>query len=374
MSNTRLTFFCTWLLVFFLPIQLFCQEPVEDKKPTRHAITYEYTAGRFGDKLLGYAQARYLSHLTGLSFLYRPFENSQYLTIEYEAFSLEQHYKAYSQILHIRSPETITEFFKMLRDPQTPPTIFVIDYFASDMSEWEPQGSWWSIALNIPWCDDKFAHYLQSSLQPRIPIPNLTVNGRLNVADHIRTLSGGDVPQGSIRDLPLKHVTLDYHERQIRKIYEWNLKKPMHVFLFSDTKTPLVLLEEMQKRFKTEDIIFNIQILEQPDVKYVIQDFFAMQKFNVIIATQSNFSMMASRLGNFDMIITPLHVIGKYPNYQIDRVQIVTRKSSWFPYDLNIVIREDEKLLEQARAPGNNHWRGICDYFPEINDAEISAK
>ncbi len=34
-----------------------------------------------------------------------------------------------------------------------------------------------------------------------------------------------------------------------------------------------------------------------------------MQKFDVLITTQSNFSMMASRLADFDMIISPVHAL-----------------------------------------------------------------
>lgn len=305
-----------------------------------HGISYEYCAGRFGDKILGYAQARYLSYITGLPFLSRPFPNSQYLTIEYQALPFEEQVKHYQRIYHIKSAETFTEFFRQIRDPQTPPTLFMVDYFPSDISEWDWPSTWWTSALVIPWKDENFANYLKKSLEPKMKIPDFTVEGRLNVADHIRFLSGQDGID-SLISFPLKHPNFDYHERQIRRVYELNGKKPMHVFLFSDTKTPLMFLEQIRKRFSQEDILFNIQVLENPDINYVIQDFFAMQKFDVLIATQSNFSMMASRLGDFDMVIFPVHAIGEYPHSQIDRIQLMSKKSNWFPYELNVILREN---------------------------------
>ena len=70
--------------------------------------------------------------------------------------------------------------------------------------------------------------------------------------------------------------------------------------------------------------------------------FFAMQKFDVLIATQSNFSMMASRLTSFDMVFCPVHHIGKFPKFSIDRVQVISKKSAWFPYELNVIMKEDK--------------------------------
>ena len=320
---------------------LFASKAHDPTKSARHAISYEYCPGRFGDKILGYSHARYLSYTTGLPFLSRPFPNSEHLGIEYKSASFAEKAKQYSQVFHIRSADTLTEFFRRVQDPNTPPTLFMVDYFPADISEWDWPYTWWTSALVIPWHEKGFANYLRKSLEPKIPVPDFTMKGRLNVADHIRHLSGPDTDETSRKSFPLKVPSLDYHERQIRRVYEWNGQRPMHVFIFSDTKTPLEFLEQIKSRFPTEDILFNIQVLEHPDVNYVVQDFFAMQKFDVLITTQSNLSMMASRLADFDMIISPVHAIGEYPNSQIDRIQLITRKSDWFPYEVNTILREN---------------------------------
>jgi len=305
----------------------------------QHAISYDLGGGRFGDKLLGYSQARYLSFLTKIPFLYRHFPYSDQLNIEFNALPYDQHSQLYATVFHVNSAETLEEFFKSIRDPRTSPTLFIIDYFPSDITEWEKDLTR-SALLTIPWFDPDFFAFLKTSLTPKVPIPQLKKEGCLNVADHIRTLSGADTPDTSIFNFPLKHPDINYHKRQIKRVYEWNLKKPMHVFLFSDTKHPLELLANFRKSFQNTNITFDIQVHENVDLDFVVQDFFAMQQFDVLIATQSNFSMMASRLANFDMVIFPVHAIGQYPHWQIDRIQVITKKSAWFPYEVNTILKD----------------------------------
>jgi hypothetical protein len=306
----------------------------------QHAISYEGGC-RFGDRILGYSQARYLSYFTGLPFLYRPFIYSECLTIDYQAQSYEMHAKDYENVFYINSNQTLQEFFCKIQDPNTLPTLFILDYFPAELGEWDLDPTR-SVAFDIPWKDPRFNKYLQRSLSPRIVIPDFRQPGRLNVATHVRVFSGADTPQTPFYGFPLKNPTSDYHKRQIKRVFEWNLSRPMHVFLFSDIAQPLNLLEEFRQAFRDYDITFDIQVLERPDVNNVVQDFFAMQKFDVLIATQSNFSMMAARLGSFDMIIYPVHAQGRYPQpSRIDRVQLVTTASTWFPYKINTILKDN---------------------------------
>lgn len=308
----------------------------------KHAITNgSADPGRFGDHVMGYAQARYLSYMTALPFFYRPFPYSDKINIEFQALPYDQASRQYSSTFYVHSGDTLIEFFRRLVDPQTPPTLFIIAYFPTDISEFEghiPR----SLVLHTRWDDPEFHKLLQQAFLPRIQLPNLRKEGCLNVADHVRTLSGGDGIHSSIDPLPLKHPKLSYHRRQIQKIYEWNLRKPMHVFLFSDTGCPLKLVENFREYFAGTNITFEIQNLDRPDTDHVLQDFYAMQQFDVLIATQSNLSMMASRIADFDMVIFPVHVRGKYPDSDIDRVQIVSKKSEWFPFDLDVIVKEEK--------------------------------
>jgi hypothetical protein len=327
------------LALLFVCVASFLIASSDTELAKRHALTYDEGGGRFGDRILVYAQARYLSFLTEIPFLYRPFIYSDQLIIEHNAEPYDKYAQRFKNKFHINSAGTFSEFLCLIRNPNIPPTLFVVDYFPSDIFEWN-MDSTRSIALEIPWHEQQFAQYLKSSLSPRIPIPELRKPGRLNVADHVRALSGDDTPETSIRYLPLKVPTFEYHKRQIRKVYNWNLKKPMHVFVFTDSKNPQHILQEFRKSFRHEDITFDVHIRSNVDTDYPVEDFFAMQQFDVLIATQSNFSMMASRLKKFDMLIFPVHVSGQYPNWVLDRIQVITKKSDWFPYEINTTLKE----------------------------------
>ncbi len=305
----------------------------------RHAISYGFSNGRFGDNILSYVQARYISHLTATPFLYRPFKFSNQLILEYDARPFNQHTSKYPHQFHINSGPTLTEFLRQIRDPKTAPTLFIVDYFPAELNSYERSMNARGLFLNIPWHDTAFSNFLKKIVRPRISIPNFTKKDHLNVAVHVRTLSGGDKVLSLIA-FPLKHPKSDYHKRQIERVYILNLKRPLYIFLFSDTNKPLELLKEFRQHFQGYDIEFGIQNLKDPDLNNTVQDFFAMQKFDVLIATQSSYSFMAARLGTFDMIILPVHYQEKYPKSWIDCVQIMSNKSAWFPYELNTILRD----------------------------------
>lgn len=329
------TLWCVLAILFFSNLRADSDLAI----PSKHAITHAIPGARFGDQILGYAQARYLSYLTSIPFLYKPFLYSDLLTIDFQAQPYHRQVHQYQSLVHIHSANSLADFFCRIRDPNAPPTLFIVEYFPTNIYEWDVDKTR-AILLNIPWEDPGFHNYLKQSLLPRIPTENMRKEGCLNVADHIRTLSGNDNVD-TIAPLPLKFPNLAYHRRQIQRIYEWNFRNPMHVFLFSDTKNPKKLIEDFRQNFEGTNITFEIQFHDRPDTDHAVQDFFAMQQFDVLIATQSNFSMMAWRLGDFDMVIYPVHILGQYPDSYIDRVQVLSKKSDWFPYDLDVILKED---------------------------------
>lgn len=305
-----------------------------------HAISYGFSSGRFGDNILSFIHAYYVSYVTGIPLLYRSFDFSNKLNIHVDSLAYDKYFYQYRRTFHVGNLGTLAQFFQQIKNPDLPPTLFIIDYFPIRPCIPEEEIVQ-NVVIEIPWQKDPvFMEALRKRLSPNINIPNFTKdNGRLNVAVHVRTLSGLD-QESSLIGYPLKHPFYDYQKRQIKKVYDYNLQRPLYVFIFSDTNKPLELLQEFKNSFINEDIEFDIQIVTNPDLNTTVEDFFAMQKFPVLIATQSHFSMLAAYLGTFDMYIIPMHVEGKYPYYCIDRVQMVSKHSAWFPYTLDVVLRD----------------------------------
>ena len=305
----------------------------------KHAITHGIDGGRFGDQILSYAQTRYVSFITSVPFLYRSFPhgNSHLLDFSYDARSYDECRSQFNRTLYIKTGGEFLDFFRQIEDPNTPPTLYILNYFTSDISEWEYDVNRMVLLFNIPWRDGDFHEHLLKAIKPKISIPDLTKENVLNVAVHVRIVDY----QHDGHDFALKTPKIDYYKNQIRRVYGLNKGRLTHVFLFSNTEKPLALLQDFQRSFGGENIEFNIQMLSRPALyeDSTVRDFFAMQSFDVLIATMSNFSLMASRLGNVGMVITPVHSVGKFPNDYIDRIQLVSKKSSWFPYELNIIIK-----------------------------------
>src|SRR5688500_16822145 len=90
-----------------------------DVSNSKHAISYD-GGDRFGDRVLVYSQARYLSYATSIPLLYRPFYYSECLNIEYEAYSYDQYASRFQHILYIRSPQDLNEFFSRIINPNAP--------------------------------------------------------------------------------------------------------------------------------------------------------------------------------------------------------------------------------------------------------------
>jgi hypothetical protein len=124
------------VLFVVLGMMLLSNASAHGLNPERHAITYEGGA-RFGDRVLGYFQARYLSHSTGIPFIYRPFPYSEYVNIAFEARPYFPFAVRYRFIFHIRSAQTLSEFFCKIRDPNTPLTLFILEYAPADLGEWD---------------------------------------------------------------------------------------------------------------------------------------------------------------------------------------------------------------------------------------------
>lgn len=295
----------------------------------QHAISYTIS-NNIDDTILSYAQARYLSHITSLPFLYREFKGSDAFDIKYNASSYDEKMRYYWKRFIINSSQSLTEFLGQIRDCNVGDTLYIVDYVPGEISVWLSPGIKHNLSFSIPWNDFQFSPVIDQLFSHARETPDLTKKGRLNIAVWVGKLS-----EDALQNDPLVNPNRAYYRNQILRVYELSINCPLYVCLLSADAQVASLYEDLKIQFKDYDIEIIISDLDNS-----IQNFFAMQKFDVLIATQSNLPMIALKRNLFDMAIYPVHYQKNNNNYWVDYVEVVTKKSEWFPYALTAGYRD----------------------------------
>lgn len=259
------------------------------------AITYEFSGGRFGDSLLAYMHALWISYISGLPLLYRPFPLSEQLVLH----AMEQRYtyprgKLFKEIilLKYRNGFCFADYANIL---------YEVPYFPYDVSK-EPEPHYFPFPID--WNNKEFKNELKRVIRPRFPVAEMTLpTDRITVAVHIRR--GGSFEKLNL-GAPHKFPDDSYYKEQLRFLDKLLQHKPLYVFLFTDDREPLKILQDFQHEFATlPHICFDCRKTENDHNMNVIEDFFALTKFNCLIRPESNFSICAAKISDYLVEISP---------------------------------------------------------------------
>lgn len=271
------------------------------KIDAENAVTYEQSPGRFGDNLLCYMHAKWVSFKYNIPLLYKPFKYSDKL-------ELHKHEYLYSKDAEKRFKKKIYVTREALINPSQDSVLYIIPYFPE--SDWEQRttkgfdGKKWPY-LQVDWNNKVFIEQLRSLIKPLIKIPQLPIpEGRMSVALHMRK-GGTHDKQWDIDPFPLKFLHDDFYADQLKNLYELAQKKPLYVYLFTDDVKPARLVHNLQQRCKGLDIIFDYNRGENSDKTNVVEDFFALGQFDCLIRSESNYSFVMSKISEYKIEIYP---------------------------------------------------------------------
>lgn len=264
------------------------------------AVTYELSPGRFGDNLLSYIHAKWISYKYKLPLLYKPFIYSDHLKLH----EIEQRYTSSSSFSKI-----ITLGKKVSVNPEeTGSLLYFVPYFPQ--SKWELhcavsfKGTPWDY-FEIDWNDKGFIEKLREVIVPRNPIAPLNVpQDRITVAIHVRRGGNHDTPDVP-PCFPLKFLPNEFYIEQIKELYALLHGKPLYVYLFTDDNNPAAIITSFKQNILGLNIQFDCRAEGNSDTTHVIEDFFAMQQFDCLIHSESNFSLIMSKIGNYLVSIFP---------------------------------------------------------------------
>jgi hypothetical protein len=284
------------------------------------AVTYTLSYGRFGDHLVSYCHAKWISHKYQIPLLYKQFKYSDKLALHLlEKPYAENEVKKFKKIVLINTKNLCTI------DPQAN-TLYVIPYFPETNFDMYNHNNDFDCQFAINWSDEEFQQELIKMIAPidAIHLPDLPKNC-VNIAVHVRKGTGYDDTAILNKTMPMKFPPDSFYISQMNyciKLFS-NKKICFHIFTDHDKPEDLATLYNKAITNKNqENITFCCRQKENSHTKNVLEDFFMLTMFDFIIRPDSNFSIIAARLGNPSLEICPSSFIQKNNEILIDKSYI----------------------------------------------------
>lgn len=295
------------------------------------AVTYKSSGGRFGDQLVAYTHARWVAYKYNLPLLYIPFDYADKLMVN------TMHQKMESDSYNKIEFPMLTKYGEKVQlDSIIKPAennLYVIPYFPESSDELTRVQPW---RFDLDWEDERFIQILRQELSPIEPLQKLILpNDRISLAVHMRRGGGWHVdvllqeakeinPKIEYADVatPLKFVPFEYYVDQIIKVSELLDNRPIYVHIFTDDKNPGMLVEKCKAAVNKPNILFGSRESDNCHDANVLDDFFALTQFDCLIRGDSNFSLMAAKLGHYKIQIAPKSYVWRGTKLIITEVNI----------------------------------------------------
>lgn len=270
------------------------------KKTSKVAVTYGRGGGRFGDNLISYLHAKWISYHYKIPLLYKTFKYSDQLTLhEKEKKLTSQLFKSFSHV--------ITPSLKRLVDytERNPSTLYVIPYFPEIFRI--PENKKDSYHFNVDWDDPGFVNEIRKMLTPiSIRAKLVLPKDRISVAVHVRKGGGFDTPD-KWKKRPLKLPPDSYYIEQIERMSTILGGEPLYVYIFTDDESPATIVEHFEKYFENTEVQFDCRREGNHHNANVVQDFVEMGQFDCLIRPNSHYSIVISKIAPFKVVISPSH-------------------------------------------------------------------
>ncbi len=278
-----------------------------DSKP---GVVNQFPGGRFGDNLKAYGHARWLAFTHNWDFYYREFEYSDKLamhTIHKCRFS--EHNK--ENVVGIADEREIPVAENIAEG-----TVFMTLGFI-----------WFAPKNRIDYNNPKFLALMREEIKPLEPVSKVALpKDMLSVAVHVRRGGGwdrrlyqedtlvtgiGPEPSGGYKG---RCVDQDYPERfppdtfyvdQLKYVLDLYPEKKVYAHIFTDDPSPHLIAQKYERILNNPRLTFGYRTSDNSHDTNVLDDFFSMAEFEVLIRPSSCFSRMAGHLGRPKLEIWP---------------------------------------------------------------------
>ena len=153
--------------------------PPEPQKTQESYVTYTKSGGRFGDNLITYMHAKWISYKYQIPLLYDPFPYSDQLQLHKEERLYNDSIK--NTVNHIQTVVTLVNS----QINKNSSTLYIIPYYPESLYEVSMDANLAYMPVN--WDDIKFKEILKQHIKPVTELPKLNLpNDKITVAVHLR--------------------------------------------------------------------------------------------------------------------------------------------------------------------------------------------
>lgn len=249
------------------------------------AITYEFSGGRFGDNLLAYLHAKWISFNHQIPVLYKPFNLSKELALHDR------------EILYNPSQGRSRRHVGQGVDP-IKPFLYICPYFPED--EVEKRDYFY---FDVDWKSETFrAHCLEYIAPKQQLLLTKPLENGINIAIHVR--EGGGFDQDDMkRKFPNKLPPLRFYQEGLAEVLRLLPDKPIYCHIFTDARVPQLIVDRLKTNLP--QIKFGCRQGPNSFDRNILEDFFSLFHFDILIRPQSNFSIIPSLLHDYAIVHTP---------------------------------------------------------------------
>lgn len=348
-------------------------------------------AGRFGDQIVGYSKAKYLSWKYNIPFRLIPFQYSECLKMSEETcytswwyFLHRVFYKLFCRVVWVHTEQDLIDALEYIDGP----TRFIAhintrlnEHIKAQAGLDRYECSWvgslmYELSVNYP----VFGAELKKMLQPITPFHHAVLpKDAVTVAVHIRKGGGfhadpvmiaeqyfsdysdkvaykkihvsqenNHLLDDALTNIPTFDYDLksrgaadeiyadkfppeQYYVDQIRNLSAFFDDAAMYVYIFTDDQDPHGLMERIKQNVGKHNVTYATRTTKNSHDSNVLYDWFFIADFDCLIRSGSLFPYTAQLVGNHKVVIYPLHL--KWINDRIllvDKVGVAIRDREFF--------------------------------------------
>lgn len=247
------------------------------------AVTYPKDGGRFGDRLIDYIHAKWISFCDGVPLLYHSFPYSESLVLSQEEMHLGE----------------AAHFFN-------PSQVFVCPYFPESKYELR-SGKYKKEYFEVDFDNQYFLWTLRKMIAPLKSLECIfPPNGVTSIALHVRE-GGGYDPSNLSFYAPHKSPPFCFYTICLNKVLELLEGRDVFCFVFTDAKDPGSIVKQLKNEIPPDyPISFHYRKSNNSHKENVLEDFFSFQNFDILIRPDSNYSIVSSLIHSFAILCSPI--------------------------------------------------------------------